>query len=148
VKKQAATIIFIDSSNRVLLFLRDNKPSIPFPNSWDLLGGAMEPGETPEQCIIREMYEEIEFDLKSPTLFKTYDLPDRIDHLFWQCANIDIQNTTLHEGQKLGWFSEEQIRSMPEGALAFGFRNLLLEFYRERPFKPNNNLGPQSHTQY
>lgn len=133
-KKQSSTIAFINSSNQVLLFLRDNKPEIPFPNRWDLLGGNFEEGETAEQCIVREMREEIEFDLKDPVLFKTYDLVDRIEHLFWQRANFDIAKTPLHEGQRLAWFSEEQIRSMCENDIAFGFRDILLQFYREKRF--------------
>jgi 8-oxo-dGTP diphosphatase len=134
-KKESATIAFLNLSNQVLLILRDDKPEIPFPNKWDLLGGNFEEGETAEMCIVREMREEIEFDLRNPALFKTYDLPDRIEHVYWQRAKIDIQKTPLHEGQRLAWFSEEEIRSMEEAEIAFGFRQILLEFYREKPFE-------------
>src|SRR4051812_19748773 len=133
-KKQTATIILLDPLNRCLLFLRDDKPTIPYPNSWDLLGGLIEIGETPEEAICREMLEEIELTLTNPALFKVYDLPDRVEHLFWQRTDLDINETNLHEGQKLAWFSEEQIRSMKSDGLAFGFRDIVIDFYTTRPF--------------
>jgi 8-oxo-dGTP diphosphatase len=40
--KKIAAIIFENDDNKLLLFLRDNKQSIPFPNTWDLIGGHME----------------------------------------------------------------------------------------------------------
>src|ERR1044071_6247603 len=133
-KKKTASIVLLDSVHRCLLFLRDDKPAIPYPNRWDLLGGLVEPGETAEQAIRREMLEELELTLENPTLFKVYDLPDRFEHLFWQQTGLDITKTILHEGQKLAWFSEQQIRGMGQQDLAFGFRDLLVEFYEVRPF--------------
>ena len=80
-KKQGASIVFVNSERRVLLYLRDNKPGIPYPACWDLLGGTVEPGESPEQCIRREVREEIEFDLKNPQLFTVRDFADRVEHI-------------------------------------------------------------------
>jgi 8-oxo-dGTP diphosphatase len=34
----------------LIIYLRDDKPDIPFPNHWDLIGGHVEEGETPEQA--------------------------------------------------------------------------------------------------
>lgn len=61
-KRGGTSIIFKNSRNEVLLFLRDDKPEIPYPNLWDIPGGHFEAGETPEACIVREMIEEIETD--------------------------------------------------------------------------------------
>ena len=33
-------------------------------------------------------------------------------YVYWQRADIDIGSTTLHEGQKLQWFTEEEIASL------------------------------------
>jgi 8-oxo-dGTP diphosphatase len=63
-KRKGCSIIFINDNHQVLLFLRDNIPTIPFPNMWDVPGGHVEPGETPEICIVREMQEEMELELK------------------------------------------------------------------------------------
>jgi 8-oxo-dGTP diphosphatase len=42
----------------VLTYLRDDKPTISFPNFWDFAGGCREGDESPEQCAIRETHEE------------------------------------------------------------------------------------------
>ena len=133
-KMEGASIALLNSRNEVLLFLRDNIPQIRFPNLWDLPGGMVEAGETPEKCIRREMLEEIDLKLERPSLFKRYDLPDRIENMFWQRADIDISTTKLHEGQDMRWFSEADLRAMTDAEFAFGFRSLLLEFYQARPF--------------
>jgi 8-oxo-dGTP diphosphatase len=133
-KKRGASIIFLDNACRVLLALRDNTPEIPFPNRWDILGGAIEVGETPEECIIREMREEIDFALANPLLFRIYDMPDRVEYTFWQSATFDIAEIELTEGQKLRWFSENEIQQMDPENFAFGFRNVLLDFFVAKPF--------------
>lgn len=134
-KYMGATIFFVNHANQVLLLLRDNKQGIPFPNCWDAPGGHVDRGETPQECIVREMKEEIGYRLESPQLFNVYDLDDRIDCVFWQRANIDIQKVDLHEGQQLKWFSQQEIQTMEEAQIAFGFKPILLEFFRKKSFK-------------
>jgi 8-oxo-dGTP diphosphatase len=140
-RPQGASIIFLNPANEVLLCLRDDIPTIPFPGKWDVPGGAIEEGETAAECVVREMQEEIEFDLKDPAVFKVYHLPDRLEHLFWQRSTLRIAETTLHEGQQLRWFSEAEIRARPEADFAFGFRQFLLQFFQERPFQ-RESRGP------
>lgn len=47
------------SGRNIVTILRDEKPDIPWPGYWDLPGGAREPGETPEQTVLRELHEEL-----------------------------------------------------------------------------------------
>ena len=62
--KEIAAIILENDKGEFLLALRDNKPGIPFPNHWDLIGGHVEDGETPEEALVREVKEELDIELK------------------------------------------------------------------------------------
>jgi 8-oxo-dGTP pyrophosphatase MutT (NUDIX family) len=52
-----AAIVAVDGS--YLLQLRDSKRGIFFPAQWGCFGGGVDPGETPEAAIVREMREEL-----------------------------------------------------------------------------------------
>ena len=64
-KRKGTSIIFVNDKRQILLFLRDDKPGLPYRNMWDIPGGHVEDGETPEQCIVREMKEEMDLTLKA-----------------------------------------------------------------------------------
>lgn len=128
-KRGGTSIIFKNSRNKVLLFLRDDKPEIPYPNLWDIPGGHFEEGETPEECIVREMIEEIETDVSACRRHAIYDFPDRIEYVFLMDFEAEADAIPLHEGQCLRWFAEEEI---PWDKLAFGFDLVLRDFFAGR----------------
>jgi len=130
-KRKGCSIIFINDDHQVLLFLRDNIPTIPFPNMWDVPGGHVEPDETPERCIVREMQEEMELELRNFSLFSIMEFPDRIEYTFWKKSNLDIDQITLHEGQCLKWFDQNEVEKTE---LALGFNEILRSFFSEAPF--------------
>ena len=53
----AIAILFKDG--QFLLQLRDNIPTIIYPGHWAFFGGHVEPGETAEAGVWRELKEEI-----------------------------------------------------------------------------------------
>jgi 8-oxo-dGTP diphosphatase len=61
--EKIAAIILENDNGELLLYLRDEKPGIPFPHHWDLIGGHVEEGETTEQALFREVKEELNYDL-------------------------------------------------------------------------------------
>lgn len=133
-KPSGSGILFINAASEVLLALRDNKPTIPFPNCWDIPGGHIEPGETPKQCVIREMQEEIGHTIHHPVLFRVYEFPERTDYVFWSRAEFDLRSIKLTEGQRLRWFSHEEIIATRENSFAFGFKKVVIDFFREAPW--------------
>jgi 8-oxo-dGTP diphosphatase len=52
--KEIAQVLLFDRDGRLLIYLRDDKPGIPFPSHWDFFGGHLESGETPEEALLRE----------------------------------------------------------------------------------------------
>ncbi|MBU0986490.1 MAG: NUDIX hydrolase [Proteobacteria bacterium] len=130
-KRKGTSIIFVNDKKQVLLFLRDDKPGIPYPNMWDIPGGHVEEGESPEQCIVREMKEEMDLDLEEFQLLSVMEFVDRIEYTFWKKLNLDIQNINLHEGQKLKWFTEFEVKNTK---LAYGFNEIVDDFFEKAPF--------------
>lgn len=134
-KRQGTSIIFVNSREQVLLLLRDDIAGIPYPGCWDIPGGHVEEGETPEQCIVREMKEEIGLAITQVQLFNKYETSDKIEYTYWQKADLDVSTIILNEGQKLKWFTKEEIVAMPDKEIAFNFKPVILEFFGKATFK-------------
>lgn len=121
-----AGILLINSNNKLLMLLRDNKSDIPFPNMWDIPGGHVEPGEIPEKTVKREMLEEMELKVGELNLFKTYKSEKLIDHVFWKRIDLQPEKINLKEGQRLAYFSRDELSAMK---LAFNYNKVIEEFY-------------------
>ena len=129
-KHRGASIIFHNSSAQVLLVLRDDLPSISYPGLWDLPGGHIEKNETAEECIVREMLEEIEINVEGCRLFRIYEFSDRTEYVFYKQADFDLLKIVLHEGQMLRWFSREEAE---QENLAYGFNQVLSDYFNSNP---------------
>ena len=112
--RRVAAIIFENEEGKLLFYLRDDKPTIPFPNHWDFFGGHIDPGETPEVALKREIKEELGFELKDYHFFKEYpctegDVYPNIKYIYYGKLSIPESELTLHEGQKLKFFSKDEV---------------------------------------
>lgn len=128
--KKIAAIILENNNKEILLYLRDNKPNIPFPNHWDLFGGYIEDGETPEEALVREVKEELDYDLKEYKFFKKYDCNEGDAHpnvKFVYIGKVDkqIEELTLQEGERLQFFSREEI---PNVKFANILKSIVLDY--------------------
>jgi len=122
-----AGIILLNNNNEVLLILRDDKLSIPFPNMWDIPGGRVEIGEKPEEAIRREMIEEMGLaDLGEINLFNIFTYENITDYIFWKRLDLNPEEIDLKEGQRIEYFSLERIRKTN---LAFNYNKVLEEFF-------------------
>jgi 8-oxo-dGTP diphosphatase len=52
------TLCYLRQGGKTLMVHRIKKPNDMHQGKWNGLGGKLEPGETPEECAIREIYEE------------------------------------------------------------------------------------------
>ena len=137
--KHIATGLLFDRNYRLLIYLRDDKPSIPFPNHWDLFGGYVEAGETPEEALIREIREELDYELSKFSHFRDYvvhsgDAFVNTKHVYWAVLDKLPEDLVLREGQRL--------TSIPlADRRAFRFANILgsiVEDFASSDFNPSS----------
>jgi len=126
-------IIFQNPNGEYLVYLRDNNPSIPFPNHWDLIGGHVEKGEMPLEALKREVMEEIEFELKNFRFWKKYvcldgDISPNIKYIFHGIIDKPIESIPLNEGQYLRFVTAEDIPTMN---FANVMNKILADFVKE-----------------
>lgn len=63
-----ATICYIDNGQELLLMHRNKKPNDVHEGKWISVGGKLEVGESPEDCAVREIYEETGLVVEDMTL--------------------------------------------------------------------------------
>ena len=112
--KIIAAIIFENDNGEFLLYLRDKKPGIPFPDHWDLIGGHVEEGESPEEALVREVKEELDIDLKEYKFYKMFecltgDAYENMKYIYFPGINIPVEEITLLEGVRAQYFSKDEI---------------------------------------
>ncbi len=97
-----AKVILFDKNGKLFIYLRDDKPTIPYPNMWDLLGGGIEPGETAEEAGIREVEEEIGVKTDQLETFGHY-VSEEGFRMTILVGRVDAvpENLLLTEGQRL-----------------------------------------------
>jgi 8-oxo-dGTP diphosphatase len=128
--KEIAAIILENDNRELLLYLRDNKPDIPFPDHWDLIGGHVEEGETPEQALVREVKEELNIDLKEYIFYKKYvcltgDAYENTKYIYYGRINLPIEKVTLLEGVRPQYFSRAEI---PDVKFANILKSIVMEY--------------------
>jgi 8-oxo-dGTP diphosphatase len=111
--KQIAMVLLFDRQRRLLVYLRDDKPDIPFPNHWDFFGGHLEEGETPEEALVRELKEELGVGLKQWTFFRRYvctegDAYPNVKYVYWARIDKIAEELTLYEGQRFMSIAPDQ----------------------------------------
>ena len=81
---------------------------------WEFPGGKLEPGETPEQCIVREIKEELDTDVKAERILGVVDYDYPNFHLTMHCilCNIISGKLTLLEHEAAKWVTKETLRSI------------------------------------
>ncbi|HZT88758.1 MAG TPA: (deoxy)nucleoside triphosphate pyrophosphohydrolase [Stellaceae bacterium] len=110
-----AAVALVDPDGRVLL--AERPPGKAMAGLWEFPGGKIQPGETPEAALIRELAEELGIDVHAsclaPFTFASHGYPDF--HLLmplYVCrkwAGI----VTPREGQRLKWVRPQRLDDYP-----------------------------------
>ena len=85
-----------------------------FKDGWEFPGGKMEPGETPQQALVREIKEELDTEIEVQELIDTveYDYPTfhLTMHCFW--ARIKEGNLILKEHEAAKWLTRDTLNTV------------------------------------
>ena len=85
-----------------------------FKDGWEFPGGKIEPGETPEEAVVREIKEELDTEVKAIELLDTveYDYPKF--HLSMDCfiCKILSGDLVLKEHEAAKWLTRETLDSV------------------------------------
>lgn len=110
-----SAVALIDADGRVLLAQRPEGKSMA--GLWEFPGGKVEPGETPEAALIRELHEELGINTwkscLAPLTFAShaYESFHLLMPLF-ACRRWEGVPTPL-EGQVLAWVNPGELRDYP-----------------------------------
>jgi len=97
-----------------MLICRRSSASHRFPLKWEFPGGKVEPGESPENAIIREMKEELGIHVRSVRFATSYDhqypLEDAIRLVFFFITEFSgtVQNRQF---EQMAWVLREKLHA-------------------------------------
>lgn len=141
-QSRQVAIAILHQQHRFLLQLRDDIPGILYPGHWGLFGGHLEPGETPEIALLRELLEEINYTPSAISKFGCYKDPKVIRHVFCAPLTVGLNQLTLKEGWDMRLLTPEQIyqgsaysiKANQTKPIAPPTHKILLDFINNRSF--------------
>lgn len=111
-----ATLCYIKKNGQTLMLHRIKKENDMHEGKWNGLGGKLESGETPEECVIREIQEECGLVLKNPSLkgiltFPAFDGNDDWWVFVFIAKEFEGELTDSSEGN-LAWVDDNELLNL------------------------------------
>ena len=99
-----ATLCYVRRAGKTLMIHRIKKANDMHQGKWNGLGGKLDPGETPEECAIREIYEELGLTVRNPLLKGFITFPGFANEEDWYTflfVCTEFEGTLVDFGRRL-----------------------------------------------
>ncbi|MDY5201208.1 MAG: (deoxy)nucleoside triphosphate pyrophosphohydrolase [Sutterella parvirubra] len=85
-----------------------------FKGGWEFPGGKMEPGETPEAAVVREIEEELRVIVRPTAFIETVEYDYPTFHLTMHCFMCEVVSgeITLTEHLAMKWLTKETLETV------------------------------------
>lgn len=108
-----STLCYLKNGDKTLMLHRNKKNFDIHKGKWNGLGGKIESGESPDECIIREVKEESGYDIVQPLLkgFITFPLFDKMNDwlvFIYVCEQFKGELIDSDEGT-LKWIKNDEL---------------------------------------
>jgi len=124
IKDGAKVFIKNDRLGKYLFQLRDNKPTIPNPNTYGLVGGGIEAEEVPIEALKRELEEETNLTVSNIESLGNKEVTNVMKeegeqlvksrlYVFLAHTEKELEDIVLNEGQKLAYFTIDEALNLP-----------------------------------
>ncbi len=109
----AAIISALNENGETIIFATQRGYG-EFKGGWEFPGGKIEPGETPEEALRREIMEELDTEIRVGELVDTIEYDYPTFHLSMDCFWCEILsgNLVLKEHEDARWLSKTQLKDV------------------------------------
>jgi NAD+ diphosphatase len=127
-----AIIVLVERGSEMLL-ARSRRFSTAM---YSVLAGFVEPGETLEEAVIREVYEETGIGVKDIRYFRSQSWPFPHSLMIGFTATYDSGQISIGDGENLdaGWFTADNLPSLPS---KMSIARKLIDWFLEKQGKAN-----------
>jgi 8-oxo-dGTP diphosphatase len=112
-----ATLCYVFSENKVLMLNRNKRLDDMHKGKWNGLGGKFKEGETPEECVIREVEEESGLKINVPQLkgFITFPSFDEWDDWYvFVFTATEFSGGIIESSEgELEWINWDEVSLLP-----------------------------------
>lgn len=127
----------IEYKGKVLAVQRSERMSLPL--KWEFPGGKIKNGESPEECVRRELLEELEMEVDAcrPLPQETHHYPEFSVTLIPFICACSSDSATLHEHKAIAWLPPEHLHTVDWAEADFPVIDKYLETLRSQ----NSSIG-------